>query len=89
MSQQKLVDIPFFDLSLENRKRLVFCIDFFNARVPEERKHKCEYIGKESHAYSKKSRMEKEGCPDAAPAVLWNNQFFMFYMASGELGSGK
>ena len=48
MSQQKLVDIPFFDLSIENRKRLVFCIDFFNARVPEERKHKCEYIGKES-----------------------------------------
>ena len=55
----------------------------------EAGKHKCEYIGKESHAYSKKSRMEKEGCPDAAPAVLWNNQFFMFYMASGELGSGK
>ena len=46
MSQQKLVDIPFFDLSIENRKRLVFCIDFFNARVPEERKHKCEYIVK-------------------------------------------
>lgn len=22
--------------------------------------------------------MEKEGCPDAAPAVLWNNQFFCF-----------
>ena len=62
MSQQKLVDIPFFDLSIENRKRLVFCIDFFNARVLEARKHKCEYIGKESPAYSKK-RMGKEGYP--------------------------
>ena len=32
----------------------MFCIYFFNARVPEARKHKCEYIGKESPAYSKK-----------------------------------
>lgn len=79
----------FLYLVTENWKKQDFCLYFHNARVHEAGKHKCEYIGKESHTYSKKSRMEKEGCPDAAPAVLWNNQFFMFYMASGELGSGK
>ena len=88
MSQQKLVDIPFFDLSIENRKRLVFGIYFFNARVPEARKHKCEYIGKESPAYSKK-RMGKEGYPYVVPTALWNNQFFMLYMASIYLGSDQ
>ena len=69
MSQQKLVDIPFFDLSIEDRKRLVFCIYFFNARVSEARKHKCEYIGKESPAYSKK-RMGKEAL-DIFQPVFW------------------
>lgn len=88
MSQQKLVDIPFFDLSIENRKRLVFGIYFFNARVPEARKHKCEYIGKESPAYSK-MRMGKEGYPYVVPTALWNNQFFMLYMASIYLGSDR
>lgn len=66
----------------------MFGIYFFNARVPEARKHKCEYIGKESPAYSKK-RMGKEGYPYVVPTALWNNQFFMLYMASIYLGSDR
>ena len=55
----------------------MFCIDFFNARVLEARKHKCEYIGKESPAYSKK-RMGKEGLSVVVPTALWNNSFLCF-----------